>query len=229
VCVQNLPVVFALDRSGVVGNDGETHQGVFDVAYLRTLPNMTIMSPKDENELRHMLFTGINHGAPIALRYPRGNGLGVALDTEFKELEIGKAEILTRGKDALCIAFGPLASSMQELSKKLLRDFGISVTVINARFAKPLDVELLSREIPLYSTVFTVEDHSLLGGFGSAVVECANDQGIAVQASIHRFGVQDAFVPHGSQDEQHAQNGYDLKSITDFVLQACARSVAAVG
>jgi len=223
VCVQNLPVVFCLDRGGVVGNDGETHQGVFDVAYLRTLPNMVVMSPKDEQELRDMLYTATQHQGPITLRYPRGNGVGVELRTAFTPIEIGKAEILTQGSDALCIAFGPLASMAKFLADQLLASHGISIAVINARFAKPLDVELLSKEIPHYPIVFSLEDHALEGGFGSAILELINDQKLHVPGSLQRFGVKDAFVPHATQDEQHRMNGYDIESVRDFVLSRCKK------
>lgn len=218
VCIQKLPVVFAMDRGGVVGNDGETHQGVFDIAFLRTLPNMTIMSPKDENELRHMLYTGVEHGAPIALRYPRGNGVGVPCEAEFKKIPIGKGEILQRGKDVLFIAFGPLVSYACEVAQKL-EALGITSTVINARFVKPLDLDLLSQEIPKHRTVATIEDHALQGGFGSAVLEGIADNSIEVQSELLRFGVKDSYVPHGTQAEQHAMHGYDPHSIFDIVSQ----------
>jgi 1-deoxy-D-xylulose-5-phosphate synthase len=217
VCIQNLPVTFAIDRGGVVGNDGETHQGVFDIAYLRSIPHVTIMSPKDENELRHMLFTGIELGAPVAVRYPRGNGVGVDLDTELRKLPIGKGEVVRDGRDALIICFGPIISNALRAAEKLELSDGISCTVINARFAKPLDTELLARELPKYSVVCTVEDHAVLGGFGSAVVEFANDQKIPLRTTIKRFGVSDAFVPHGSQAEQHAMHGYDAESLYSFI------------
>lgn len=217
VCIQKLPVTFAIDRGGVVGNDGETHQGVFDIAYLRTIPNITIMSPKDENEMRHMLYTAVHLGEPAAVRYPRGNGLGVTLDPELKKLPIGKSEILRRGSDALIIGFGPIVSYATEAAEVLSKQHSIECTVINARFTKPLDHELLSNELPKYDVVCTLEDHALAGGFGSAVVEFANDNNINLRSSIRRFGIGDSFVPHGSQAEQHKMHGYDATSITDYV------------
>jgi 1-deoxy-D-xylulose-5-phosphate synthase len=219
VCIQKLPVTFAIDRGGVVGNDGETHQGVFDIAYLRSIPSMTIMSPKDENELRHMLHTGVNMGSPVAVRYPRGNGLGIALDKDLKKLPIGKGEVVREGRDALLVCFGPIISNALQAADQLSREHGIECSVINARFAKPLDEELLARELPKYDLVATVEDHAISGGFGAAVVEFANDRGLTLRSAIKRFGVQDAFVPHGSQGEQHAMNGYDAKSIAEYVLK----------
>jgi 1-deoxy-D-xylulose-5-phosphate synthase len=217
VCIQKLPVTFAIDRGGVVGNDGETHQGVFDIAYLRTIPNITIMSPKDENEMRHMLYTAVHLGEPVAVRYPRGNGLGVTLDPELKKLPIGKSEILRRGSDALIIGFGPIVSYATEAAEILSKQHSIECTVINARFTKPLDHELLSNELPKYDLICTLEDHALAGGFGSAVVEFANDNNINLRSSIRRFGIGDSFVPHGSQAEQHKMHGYDATSITDYV------------
>jgi 1-deoxy-D-xylulose-5-phosphate synthase len=218
VCVQNLPVTFAIDRGGVVGNDGETHQGVFDIAYLRTVPNMTIMSPKDENELRHMVYTAVQHNGPIAVRYPRGNGVGVEIDPALTLLPIGRGEVVQRGRNALLVCFGPIIHNALAAAAKLEAERGITCTVINARFAKPLDTELLAQELPNYPVVCTIEDHALEGGFGSAVVEFANDQGIQLQTPIKRMGVRDEFVPHGSQTEQHAMNGYDVKSIMEYVV-----------
>ncbi len=217
VCIQNLPVVIAMDRGGVVGNDGDTHQGLFDVAFLRTLPNIAILSPKDENEFRHMLKTAVAYNGPIAIRYPRGNGAGVALDAELKELPIGKAEVLVRGSDALLIAFGPMVQYALTVAKKLSAS-GIQATVINARFAKPLDAQLFAEELPQYPIVCTMEDHALAGGFGSAVVEFINDSGLSMQCPVQRFGIQDQFVTHASQSEQHQMNGCDPESILRYVL-----------
>lgn len=217
VCIQNLPVVLAMDRGGVVGNDGETHQGVFDISYLRTLPHVTIMSPKDENEFRHMLYTAVKYNGPIAIRYPRGNGNGVALDAKLEQLEIGKAEVLRRGKDVLFVCFGPMVGYGQMVADRLEAEFGLSTTIINARFAKPLDEKLLAKELPNYEIVCTLEDHALQGGFGSAVLELANDLGLRLKAPIKRFGVPDIYVPHASQSEQHALLGYDPEAIYRYV------------
>lgn len=222
VCIQNLPVTFAIDRGGVVGNDGETHQGVFDIAYLRSIPHMTIMSPKDENELRHMVLTAVELGAPAAIRYPRGNGIGAQYDETLRKLPIGKAEVLRRGQDALIIAFGPIIQNAIQAADKLAAEHAISCTIINARFAKPLDETLLAAELPLYDVVCTVEDHTIAGGFGSAVVEFANDASIRLRSTIKRFGVGDSFVPHGSQAEQHQLNGYDAQSITTYIRENCS-------
>lgn len=219
VCIQKLPVVFALDRGGVVGNDGETHQGVFDIAYLRTLPHLVLMSPKDENELRHMLATAIAYEGPIAVRYPRGNGVGAVLDPELRRLPIGKAEVLRRGTDVLFICYGPQVYSGLAAAEELAHTSGIHSTVINARFAKPLDEDLLSAEMEAHKLVCIIEDHALAGGFGSAILEMVSDRALTTHAPIKRFGVRDEFVPHASQDEQHRMNGYDTLSVVRFVTE----------
>jgi 1-deoxy-D-xylulose-5-phosphate synthase len=218
VCIQDLPVTFAIDRGGVVGNDGETHQGVFDIAYLRTIPNIVIMSPKDENELRHMLYTGVTRNGPTAIRYPRGNGTGVSLDANLAQLPIGKGEIVRNGKDALIIAFGPIIANALKAANILATKHNVTCAVINSRYAKPLDTELLRAELPKYPLICTIEDHAIAGGFGSAVIEFANDEGIALQSSVKRFGVGDSFVPHATQAEQHTLYGYDAESIVAYVL-----------
>lgn len=228
VCIQNLPVTFAIDRGGVVGNDGETHQGVFDIAYLRTIPNMVVMSPKDENELRHMVYTATQRNAPTAVRYPRGNGTGVALDANLAKLPIGKGEIVRQGTDALIVAFGPIISNALKAADILAAQHNMTCTVINARFAKPLDAELLRGELPKYPIVCTLEDHVIAGGFGSAVTEFAQDEQLSMKCAIKRFGVEDSFVPHGSQAEQYALNRYDAESLVQYVLsQRGARQMVA--
>ena len=218
VCIQDLPVTFAIDRGGVVGNDGETHQGVFDIAYLRTIPNIVLMSPKDENELRHMLFTGVSRNGPTAVRYPRGNGTGVELDANLTQLPIGKGEIVRNGKDALIVAFGPIIANALKAADILATKHNVTCTIINARYAKPLDAELLRAELPKYPLLCTIEDHAITGGFGSAVIEFANDEDITLQSAIKRFGVGDSFVPHATQAEQHVLYGYDAESIVAYVL-----------
>jgi 1-deoxy-D-xylulose-5-phosphate synthase len=225
VCIQQLPVLFAMDRGGVVGNDGETHQGVFDISYLRSLPHITLMSPKDENELRHMLFTGLKLHSPVGLRYPRGNGIGVAMDEELKALPIGKGEVLTRGSDVLFVCYGPLVYKALQVAENLRTKHGISATVINARFAKPLDEELLAAELPNYPLVCTVEDHAIQGGFGSAILEFMNEHGITTRRPLERFGVGDEYVSHGTQEEQYVMNGYDSASMLEWVLKCLPRQV----
>lgn len=219
VCVQNLPVIFAMDRAGVVGNDGETHQGVFDIAYLRAIPNLTIMSPKDEAELRDMLYTATLQDGPCAIRYPRGNGVGVEMPASMRQIEIGKSELLRTGKDILLIAFGPLTYSALSVAESL-GQMGISVTVVNARFAKPLDTELIHALVSEHTLCAILEDHALSAGFSSAILESLNDAGIIPTHPVMRFGVADEFVFHASQEEQHQKYGYDKASILARISEA---------
>jgi 1-deoxy-D-xylulose-5-phosphate synthase len=217
VCLQNLHVVFALDRGGLVGADGPTHHGVFDFAYLRSIPNMTVMAPKDENELRRMLKTAIDYDGPIALRYPRGEGAGVEMDKEIRPLEIGKGELLRPGKDIAILAVGntvmPALKAAQELAP-----LGIDAAVVNARFVKPLDRELILDLLAQVRCAITVEDHVVQGGFGSAVVELLADEGIT-GVGIRRLGVPDRFIPHGTQDELRKICGIDKDAIAHAALR----------
>jgi 1-deoxy-D-xylulose-5-phosphate synthase len=221
VCLQNLHVVFALDRGGLVGADGPTHHGVFDFAYMRSIPNLVIMAPKDENELRHMLETAIDHNGPISLRYPRGAGWGVALDSDLKSLEIGKAEVLREGSDVLIVGIGhtviPAFRAAEDLSA-----LGIRAAVVNARFVKPLDKDLLRDLLARIPCLMTVEDHALAGGFGSAVLEFMADEGIS-DVRIKRLGVPDRFITHGTQDELRKICGFDKDTITQTALQLVRR------
>jgi 1-deoxy-D-xylulose-5-phosphate synthase len=217
VCLEAHPVVFALDRAGIVGEDGPTHHGLFDLSYLRSLPNMVVMAPKDENELRHMLKTALDHPGPVALRYPRGCGIGVPLEDEVCPLPIGKAEVLTTGTDAVILGIGVTVMVAIE-AKKRLEDEHISVTVVNSRFVKPLDRELiasLARKIPC---VVTVEENVIQGGFGSAVLECLSDEGITGNR-ILRLGIGDTFVEHGSQKILRAKYGLDAAGIAKAVAE----------
>jgi 1-deoxy-D-xylulose-5-phosphate synthase len=196
VCLESLPVVFALDRGGIVGEDGATHHGLFDLSYLRSLPNMVIMAPKDENELRRMLFTAISNNIPSAIRYPRGIGVGVELDKDFKLLPIGKAEVLTEGSDILILAIGRSVCDALEAEAEL-RKKGICSTVVNSRFVKPLDVALFTELAERIPRIITVEENMRQGGFGSAILECLSDEDIHVR--IKRIGIEDTFVEHGPQ------------------------------
>lgn len=222
VCLQNLHVVFALDRGGLVGADGPTHHGVFDFAYMRSIPNLVIMAPKDENELQHMLKTAIDHSGPISLRYPRGEGWGVAMDGQMKSLPIGKAELLRDGNDIVIAAIGqtvlPALKAAQDLAP-----LGISAAVVNARFVKPLDGELLGGLLTRVPRLITVEDHAVAGGFGSALVEFIADQGIT-GVEIKRLGVPDRFIPHGTQDELRKICGFDKDAIAQAALQLVRRA-----
>ncbi|MED5046101.1 transketolase C-terminal domain-containing protein, partial [Geobacillus stearothermophilus] len=200
VCRQNLNVFFAIDRAGLVGADGETHQGVFDIAFLRHVPNLVLMMPKDENEGQHMVYTAIRYDdGPIAMRFPRGNGLGVPLDEELKEIPIGTWEVLRDGRDAAILTFGTTISMALEAADQLAKE-GVSVKVVNARFIKPMDeavlLELLESRLP----ILTIEEAVLQGGFGSAVLEFAHDRGYH-QAVIERMGIPDRFIEHGSVSE----------------------------
>lgn len=210
VCIQNLPVVFALDRGGVVGNDGPTHHGVFDLSYLRHIPNMTFMAPKDENELQHMLKTAILHDGPIALRYPRGNGYGVPLDQELKPLAIGKAELLREGTDGVLIALGSMVYPAMDAAASLAAE-GLDLAVVNARFVKPLDEELLLQLVNRFGKLVTLEENALQGGFGTAVLELLEEQG--VQAEVLRIGYPDQYIEQGEQHELRAMHGLDKDGI----------------
>ncbi|NIQ02202.1 MAG: 1-deoxy-D-xylulose-5-phosphate synthase [Nitrospinaceae bacterium] len=195
VCLMNLPVTFAMDRAGIVGEDGATHQGLYDIAYLRTLPNMVVMAPKDENELRHMLKTAIYHPGPAALRYPRGAGLGVPLDSTLESLEIGKGEVLKDGTDIAILAYGHMVPPSLETAEMLEKD-GLSVAVINARFAKPVDKDLFAQYAQSARCLVTIEEHSLKGGFGSAVLEALNEENLS-HVQVKCIGVGDLVVEHG--------------------------------
>lgn len=209
VCVQNLSVVFALDRAGIVGDDGKTHQGLFDLAYLRTLPNMVLMAPRDENELQHLLYTAVQHAAagrgPIALRYPRGAGVGVPLDSELHEVPIGRAELLRDGHDLAILALGNSVGAALE-ARELLAARGVSCAVVDARFVKPLDEALILQLASRVAGLVTVEEHSLAGGFGAAVLELLAAHGLRVP--VERIGVPDEFVEHGKQADMRAS--FDL-------------------
>ena len=212
VCIQNLPVVFALDRAGIVGADGPTHHGVFDIAYLRSIPNIVSMAPKDENELQHMLKTALTYEmGPIALRYPRGTGTGVKLEAEAKPLPIGKAEICHEGEDLLIVALGnrvyPALEAAQTLSET-----GIETTVVNARFIKPLDTTLIVDLAKQIGKVITVEDGVLMGGFGSAVLEALAAEGI-IDVRVTSLGVPDRFIEHGDVNTLYDRYGYDAEAI----------------
>ena len=217
VCIQNLHVVFALDRGGLVGADGPTHHGVFDFAYMRSIPNMVIMAPKDENELQHMLKTAVDHRGPVSLRYPRGEGWGVEMESEVRALEIGKGELLREGKDILIVGIGntviPALRAAVDLSQ-----LGIDAAVVNARFVKPLDRELFLGLLTEIFTVITVEDHALQGGFGSAFLEFLAEEGLT-GVRIKRLGIPDRFIPHGTQEELRKMCGIDKDSIAKMTLQ----------
>jgi 1-deoxy-D-xylulose-5-phosphate synthase len=220
VCVQNLDVTFALDRAGLVGADGATHQGLYDVAFLRALPNMVVMAPKDENELQHMLATAIEHPGPAAVRYPRGNGFGVPIDPEIKAIPVGEAELLRDGDHALIVALGTLVHPALEAAGELAAE-GLSVAVVNARFAKPLDVQRIVPLAKRCGALVTVEESSAMGGFGSAVLEALAAHEVAVPA--HCLGIPDRLIEHGNPGKQLAALGLDAAGIAAAVRAVIRR------
>jgi 1-deoxy-D-xylulose-5-phosphate synthase len=211
ICLQKLPVTLALDRAGLVGDDGPTHHGAFDLSYLRHLPELTVMAPKDENELQQMLKTAVYSGRPMALRYPRGAGYGVPLDQDIRELPIGKGELLTEGKDLSIIAIGNMVHPALEAAR-LLAGEGIQATVINARFVKPLDRELILETARRTGVVVTVEENALMGGFGSAVLELLSEADCS-DVRVKRVGIPDHYIEQGSQSQLRADLGLDAAGI----------------
>jgi 1-deoxy-D-xylulose-5-phosphate synthase len=222
VCLQNLHVVFALDRGGLVGADGPTHHGVFDFAYMRSIPNLVIMAPKDENELQHMLKTAIEYAGPISLRYPRGEGCGVKMDAEMKQLEIGTAELLRQGADVVIAGIGQTVMPALRAAHDLA-PLGIDAAVVNARFVKPLDRKLCRDLLLRVPRLITVEDHTVVGGFGSAMLEFLAEEGIT-GVEVKRLGVPDRFITHGTQDELRKLCGFDKDAIAQAALQIVRRA-----
>jgi 1-deoxy-D-xylulose-5-phosphate synthase len=216
VCRQKLPVVFAVDRAGFVGEDGETHQGVYDISYLRNQPGMVIMMPKDENELQHMLYTAVQYEeGPVAVRYSKGAGVGVPLDEEFKLIPIGKSEQVRPGADVAILAFGTMVQTALEAAERLAEK-GVNARVINARFAKPLDTDLLDRLAEERIPIVTVEEACIKGGFGSAVLEYYAEREIS-DMRIKILGVPDYYVEHGSIRDQLEEVGLTPDQIADTV------------
>jgi 1-deoxy-D-xylulose-5-phosphate synthase len=208
VCLPNLPVVFAVDRAGIVGEDGATHQGVFDIAYLSSIPNMIVAAPKDENELQHLFYSAIKSGRPVAVRYPRGSGEGVQLDTEFQLLPIGKSQIIRRGNDATFLAFGSMVHPALDAAEELKSE-GLNIEVINARFAKPLDEQTIISSIKKTERLLTIEEGTLLGGFGNAVSALVSQNALN-HVKIERVGLPDSFIEHGTP--QQLRGKFDLDS-----------------
>ncbi len=219
VCIQNLPVFFCLDRAGIVGADGPTHQGMYDIAYLRCIPNMTIMAPKDEAELQRMVVTGINHtSGPIAMRYPRGNGVGVPLMEEgWEPIEIGKAEILRSGDDVLLLGYGTQVYPAMQVAE-ILSEHGVEATVVNARFVKPLDTELIVPLAKRIDKVVTLEEGCIRGGFGTAVMEALQEHNAIVPVKC--LGVPDILVDHAKPDESKADLGLTSPQMAETILKA---------
>jgi 1-deoxy-D-xylulose-5-phosphate synthase len=207
VVLMGLDVTFALDRGGIAGADGPTHHGMMDFGYLRHMPGFVVMAPKDENELRHMLKTAVYYKGPASLRYPRGNGLGVPMDEPIQELEIGKAEILRDGTDVAILGIGTQVAYCMKAADKLAFD-GINATVVNARFVKPLDEELILALARSHGSLITVEDHYLMTGFGSAVLELL-EQHKMYDVRVLRLGFEDKLIEHGTQSLLLAKYGLD--------------------
>jgi len=217
VCLQNLPVTFAIDRGGVVGDDGPTHHGVFDLSFLRFIPNLTIMAPKDENELQHMLYTAVNHPGPVAVRYPRGNGVGVELSSELRKIPYGTGEIIREGTDILILPAGnrvyPALEAVEGLKK-----MGIDAAIINPRFIKPLDSKLLTEWAERTGRVLTVEDNCRKGGFGSAILEMLARHEILDRVRVKNLGYPDRFMPHGPQETLFKEGKIDQAAIVAAAL-----------
>ncbi|MEK7263679.1 MAG: 1-deoxy-D-xylulose-5-phosphate synthase [Bacteroidota bacterium] len=222
VAIQHLHVVFALDRGGIVGADGPTHHGVLDLSYLRCIQTMVIMAPKDESELRNMLFTAVEYDkGPIALRYPRGNGVGVTLSSEFEKIEIGKGEWLKRGTDLNILAIGNLVYPSLRAAEILNKE-NISVGVINMRFVKPIDFQIIEEALALSALLLTVEDNNVVGGFGAAVLETIAEKKMQ-SARVHLHGISDAFVEHATPQELYTQLRFDAEGIAEVVREFLAQ------
>ncbi|MBN1365731.1 MAG: 1-deoxy-D-xylulose-5-phosphate synthase [Syntrophaceae bacterium] len=221
VCLQKLPVVFAIDRGGLVGEDGATHQGLLDYSYLRSIPNIIVMAPKDENEMQYMLKTAVGCGQPVSLRYPRGRGTGAKLDEELKNIVIGKGEILREGSDLVIIAIGSTVNPSLVAAGRLAGE-GFNVKVINARFVKPLDEELILKTAATVSKIITVEENVLQGGFGSAVLELLAEKGVT-GVRVKRLGIPDEFVKHATQAEQRRKYGVDEEGIINVAKEMLAK------
>lgn len=218
VALQNAPVVFCLDRAGIVGDDGPTHHGLFDFSYLRHIPGMVCMAPKDENELRHMLYSALQYNCPVSVRYPRGAGLGVPMDEPVHQLPLGKAEVMQQGSRVTLLAIGSMVAVAQQTAEKLQAELGITATVVNARFAKPLDEAVILDCVQRRDLVVTMEEHMLAGGFGSAVLELLNQHG-ADTSNILRIGIGDTFVSHGKTDLLKQLAGLDADSVVEKIRQ----------
>ena len=221
VCLQKLPVVFALDRGGVVGDDGPTHHGLFDYSYMRTIPNIVVMAPKDENELRHMLKTAVECGTPVSVRYPRGEGIGVPLDAVTTPLDTGKGEIVHEGDDLAVIAIGSTVYPALAAAEKLKGE-GISARVINSRFVKPLDRDLMCDTASSLKKIITVEENVLMGGFGSAVLELFQETGIS-DITVKMLGINDEFAEQATQAELRSMYGIDEDGIAEAARELMGR------
>ncbi len=222
VCLQNLPVVFCMDRGGLSGDDGATHHGLFDISYLRGIPNIIHMDPKDEDELADMLYTAMLHDGPAAVRYPRGTGPGTAVKAHPVALPIGKAEVIREGEDIAILGLGALLPMANELAKKL-EELGYSAAVINPRFVKPLDRELLASYAQRVTAMVTFEDHVLMGGFGSVVLEALSEMGFSIP--VVRIGWPDRFIEHGKVDQLRARYGISVEAAMEKLAPYLKRKI----
>jgi len=218
VALQNLPVIFAVDRAGLVGEDGPTHHGSFDLSYLRLIPNLVILSPKDENEMRNMLYTALRYGkGPVAVRYPRSETSGLALRSGFKRLPFGKGEILREGRDLAVLAIGDTVQVAMRIAHALAQK-GVSIRVVNARFAKPVDRELILDTARRFPILLTLENNTTVGGFGSAVADTLAAAGIN-DVRLVQCGIPDRFVSHGSLGHLNAEIGMDANHLIRKIEQ----------
>lgn len=218
VCLQNLPVVFAIDRAGIVGDDGKTHQGSFDISYLRCIPGMLVAAPKDEDEFQHLLFTAINAGQPMAVRYPRGYGVGVPLKPDWRLLPVGKSEVLRDGPDLAIFAIGSTVYPALATAERLA-EAGVECAVVNARFAKPLDAELILDLATRTKRLLIVEENALCGGFGSSVLELLSSAKLG-DVRVERLGLPDRFIEHGTQELFRSQFNLDGEGIARAIKTA---------
>lgn len=222
VCIQNLPVAFAIDRAGLVGDDGPTHHGAFDLAYLRTVPNIVVMAPKDENELRHMLKTAVAWNGPAAVRYPRGSGYGVPFDGELQTLPVGEAEVLREGDDVALLAIGSMVYPALRAAEALA-ERGVEASVVNARFCKPLDTGVILRMAAKTGRILTIEEGALQGGYGAAVLETLADHGVH-HVRVKRLGIPDRFIEHAEHQAQLAEAGLTPEGILQAALELVGAS-----
>jgi 1-deoxy-D-xylulose-5-phosphate synthase len=222
VCLQNLNVTFCLDRGGLVGEDGATHHGVYDLSFLRHIPGLVVMAPRNEPELQHMLATALAHAGPVALRYPRGVGEGAALVETPEILPLGRGELLREGSDGVVVALGSRVNPALEAARMLCEETGREVAVFNARFVKPLPEEQLLALAGSQPFMLLVEENALPGGFGSAVLELLADHDALSSLRVKRLGVPDRFIEHGSQKELRARVGINRDGILN-TLRAMVR------
>jgi len=216
VCLQDLPVVFAMDRSGIVGDDGKTHQGTFDLSYLTLVPNLIVSAPRDENELQHLLYTAMESKHPMAIRYPRGVGVGVDMENQLQSVPVGKGEMLRDGEDVAIIAIGTMVAPALEAAQDLASR-GIEAAVVNARFAKPLDSELIVDMVSRIKRVVTLEENTLSGGFGSSVIDLLQQSGVS-GVLVKTIGLPDDFIEQGTPGVLRSKYGLDASGITNQVL-----------